>query len=98
MTQKLKVLLGRVENIMRKGENAVHHHFSPFSTMFSKCLFYWVFKSCDKELTLYITVKHILMHQQQHLNTLWEKEKLLVLFPITFSTQSDNCIPIDPKF
>ena len=37
--QKLKVVLGRVENIVGKGENAGYQHFSPFSTMFSKVFF-----------------------------------------------------------
>ena len=34
--EKLKFLLGRVENIVRKGENAGYRHFFTFPTMFSK--------------------------------------------------------------
>ena len=35
-TQKLKYVLGRVENILGKGENAGYQHFLLFPTMFSK--------------------------------------------------------------
>ena len=43
--QKLKFALGKVENIVVKGENAGYQHFSPFPTMFSKDLFFRVVKS-----------------------------------------------------
>ena len=42
VTEKLKFIIGRVENVVGKGENAA---FSPFPTMFSKDLLYRVFKS-----------------------------------------------------
>ena len=45
--QKLKFALGRVENIVGKGENAGYQHFLLFSTMFSKGFFPWVVKSRD---------------------------------------------------
>ena len=38
VTEKLKTVLGRVENIVRKGENTSYQHFS-FPTMFSKDFF-----------------------------------------------------------
>ena len=41
--EKLKFVLGRVEDIVKKGENA----FSPFPTMFSKGFLYRVVKSWD---------------------------------------------------
>ena len=43
VTEKLKFVLGRVENIVGKGENAG----SPFPTMFSKGFFLRVVKSLD---------------------------------------------------
>ena len=39
MTQKLNFVLGRVENIVGKGENAGHQHFLLFPTMFSTSFF-----------------------------------------------------------
>ena len=36
VTQKLKVVLGRVENIVGKGENAVYQHFLLFPQCFLK--------------------------------------------------------------
>ena len=54
VTQKFKFVLGRVENIMGKGENAGYQHFllippafSPCPTMFSKSFFLRVVKSQD---------------------------------------------------
>ena len=47
VTHKLKFVLGRVENIVEKGENAGYQHFSPFSKMFSKAVFSWYVKSWD---------------------------------------------------
>ena len=35
VTQRLKFVLGKVENIVVKGENAGYQHFLPFITMFS---------------------------------------------------------------
>ena len=46
VTQKLKFVLGRVENIVGKGENA-GNQFSPFPTLFSKGFLYRVVKSQD---------------------------------------------------
>ena len=42
VTQKSKFDLHRVENIVRKGENAGLPAFSPFPTMFSKGFIYRV--------------------------------------------------------
>ena len=36
VTEKLKFVLGRVENIVRKGENAGHQHFLLFPQSFQK--------------------------------------------------------------
>ena len=55
MTEKLKFLKGRVENIVGKGENAGYQHFLFFPTMFSKGFILMVLKSqgsCDKEAIL----------------------------------------------
>ena len=51
VTQKLKFVFGRVENIVGKGENAGYQH---FLTMFSKGFFLKVVKKsglCGKKLT-----------------------------------------------
>ena len=45
VTQKMEFILGRVENIVGKGENA--GIFSSFLTMFSKILFFMVIKTQD---------------------------------------------------
>ena len=45
--QKLKFALGRVENILGKGENAGYQHFLLFPKMFSKASFLRVVKSRD---------------------------------------------------
>ena len=52
VTEKLKFVLGRVENIVGKGENAGYQHLLPFSTMFSNGFFLKVVKSqeCGKGL------------------------------------------------
>ena len=47
VTQKLNFILGRLENIVGKGENAGYQHFFPFPTMFSKDFFLRVVKSQD---------------------------------------------------
>ena len=47
VTDKLKLVLGRVENIVGKGENAGYPAFSPFNTMFSNGFFFKVGKSPD---------------------------------------------------
>ena len=39
LTQKVKFVLGRVENIVVKGENAGFQHLLPFSTMFLRAFF-----------------------------------------------------------
>ena len=41
------VVLGRVENIFGKGENAGYQHFLLFQKMVSKSVFLWVVKSRD---------------------------------------------------
>ena len=47
--EKLKFVLGRVENIVGQGENAGYQLpvFSPFPTVFSKGFFHRVIKSLD---------------------------------------------------
>ena len=45
VTQNLKFVMGRVENIVGKGENAGYKHFLFFLTMFSKAFFFRVVKS-----------------------------------------------------
>ena len=47
VTEKLKFVLGIVENIVGKGENAGYHHFLLFPTMFSKGFLYRVVESFD---------------------------------------------------
>ena len=47
VTEKLKFVLERVENIAGKGENAGYQHFLPFPTMFSKGFLYRVVESQD---------------------------------------------------
>ena len=47
VTQNLKFLLERIENIVGKGENACCQHFFPFPTMFSKGFFLKVVKNLD---------------------------------------------------
>ena len=47
VTEKLKFVLGRVENIVGKGEKCWLPAFSCFSTMFSKGFWYRVLKSHD---------------------------------------------------
>ena len=42
-----KFVFGRIEDIVRKGENAGYQHFSPFPTMFTKGFLYRVVKSRD---------------------------------------------------
>ena len=45
VTQNIKVVFHRIENIMGKGENAGYQHLPFFSTMFSKGFFLQCFKS-----------------------------------------------------
>ena len=45
--KKSKLVLGRAENIVGKGENAGYQHFFPFPTMFSKAFSFRVVKSQD---------------------------------------------------
>ena len=49
VTKKLQFALGRIQNIVGKGENAGYHlpAFSPFPTMFSKGFFPRIVKSWD---------------------------------------------------
>ena len=47
MNKKSKLVLGRVENIVGKGENTGYQYFLLFSTMFSKAFSFRLFKSCD---------------------------------------------------
>ena len=61
IAEKLKFVIGRVENIVGKGKNAGNQHFFPFETMFSKGFFPTVVKSPDcvvKSLSLGHLVKH----------------------------------------
>ena len=45
VTEKLKFVLRRVENIVGQGENAGYQHFLLFPTVFSKAFLYRVVKS-----------------------------------------------------
>ena len=56
VTQKLKFVLERVENILGKGENAGYKHFSPFPKIFSTAFFFWVVISRDCVVKVYIMV------------------------------------------
>ena len=47
LAEKLKFVLGRVENILEKGENAGDQHFLLFPECFQKASFSGVFKSWD---------------------------------------------------
>ena len=47
VSKKLKLVLGRVENILGKGENAVYQQFFPFPKMSSKAFFLGVVQSRD---------------------------------------------------
>ena len=58
LTEKVKFVLGRIENIVGKGENAGLPAFSLFPTTFSKVFFIRVVRiGCGKELTHYLVVK-----------------------------------------
>ena len=46
MTKKLKFVLGRVKNIVEKGENAGYQHFLHFPQWFQKFSFPEVLKDC----------------------------------------------------
>ena len=50
LNENLKCVLGRIENIVAKGEKAGYQHFSPFLTMFSKAFSLSVVKSWDCEV------------------------------------------------
>ena len=55
VSEKWKYVLGRVENIVGKGENAGYQHLLLFPTWFSKGFFLKVIKSwglCGKELNI----------------------------------------------
>ena len=47
VTEKLKFVLGKVENIMGKGENAGHQHFVLFPQCFQNFLYNRVIKNRD---------------------------------------------------
>ena len=47
VTERLKFVLGRAENIVGKGENAGYQHFLLFLQCFQKAFFPWVVKSRD---------------------------------------------------
>ena len=47
MSKKFQFMVGRVENIVGKGENASYQHFSPFPTMILKGFFLKNVKSRD---------------------------------------------------
>ena len=69
VTEKLKFVLGRLENIVGKGENAGYSLFSPFPTMFSKVFFSKVIKSWDCVLKSLSSITHfsLLTFQKQYL-------------------------------
>ena len=55
LTQKLKFVLGRVDNIVEKGENAGYQHFLLFQQCFQSFHFQTCLRSelCGKRLLLY---------------------------------------------
>ena len=88
MTEKLKFVLGRVENIVGKGENAGHQHFLLFPAMFSNGFFPSVVKSwdCVVKSSFFTTQSHLLTTLKKSLlKTLWEKGKMLVTCIFSFS-------------
>ena len=76
--QKLKFALGRVENIVGKGENIGNQHFLLFPTMFSEGFFLRVINPFPHHDTFWHPWDTSL------LKTLWEKEKLLVMSSFSF--------------
>ena len=64
MTQKLNFVLGRLENIVGKGENAGHQHFLLFPQCFQMLCFSGSFKSelCGKELKHYKSICNFLLN------------------------------------
>ena len=47
VTEKLKFVLGRIENIVEKGQNAGYHHFLLFPKCFSRSFPFKVVKGLD---------------------------------------------------
>ena len=56
VTEQLKLVLGRVENIVEKGENAGYQHFLLFLPCFQKALSKWQIRFSSKRLILYHTI------------------------------------------
>ena len=61
VSENLKFVLGRVENIVGKGENDGYQHFLFFPTMFSKRFFPRVVKSRDRVVKSYSFSKQALV-------------------------------------
>ena len=81
VTEKLKFILGRVQNIVGKGENDGYQHFQLFPTMFSKGFFFKVVKSWDCVVNPFPNKPWFLrVCSTSLLKTLWEKENLLSVF------------------
>ena len=89
VAEKLKLLLGRGENIVRKGENAGYYHFLLFPQCFQKASFiYRVVKSRDCVVRVnpfpnkawFLRVCRI-----SFMKTQWKKEKLLITSNFSFS-------------
>ena len=93
MTQKLKFILGRVENILGNGENVDYQHFLLFSQCFQKATFSGLSKEelCGKNLKLNLVnpfpnkpwFLHVCFSRLP--KTLREKEKLLLMSNFSFS-------------
>ena len=62
MTQKLKTVFGRVENIVGKGENAGYNHFHLFPQCFQKVSFTGPFKAgiVDEELQIVVALSFLI--------------------------------------
>ena len=74
----------RVENTVRKGENADYLHFLLFPTVFSKAFLFRVVESRGKELTLTSIYTHFnTLKKKSFGKTLWKKVKLLKMSNFT---------------
>ena len=62
MTQKLKTVFERVENIVGKGENAGYHHFHLFPQCFQKVSFTGPIKAgiVDEELQIVVALSFLI--------------------------------------
>ena len=67
MIQKMQFIVGRVENILKKGEiyGSIDEAVSTFSVMFLKGLFFHGFKTglCGKGFIMQDIKQHVTLHQ-----------------------------------